>query len=231
MIKRIAKKVVNVLPSIATDFFTLMYYKNRVGRGKFSADEPEYEILNKWVSDGDCVVDVGANIGQYTHKLSDLVGKKGLVIAVEPSGRNYLFLSKLLSITKKTNTLTIRAAASDCHEINQLEIPLGRSGDPNYYQGRLSDNAGSGNNTENVFAFPLDALLEKKKVALIKIDAEGHEIKILEGLEKTAKKDRPVMIIEGSPKKYNEFAQKHGYTIEQIPGSPNCILAPEADRP
>ena len=38
--------------------------------GKFQADEPEWEILEKYVSKGDWVIDIGANIGTYTVKLS-----------------------------------------------------------------------------------------------------------------------------------------------------------------
>ena len=39
--------------------------------------EPEYGCLGDWIAEGDWVVDVGANVGHYTVRLSQLVGVSG----------------------------------------------------------------------------------------------------------------------------------------------------------
>ena len=47
--------------------------------GKFVSSESEFFILKKFVKKNQNVIDVGANIGRYSFKLSDIIGKNGLV--------------------------------------------------------------------------------------------------------------------------------------------------------
>jgi FkbM family methyltransferase len=47
-------------------------------------------MMAKYIKEGDIVVDIGANQGQYTIFLSKLVGQKGKVYAFEPDPRNFL---------------------------------------------------------------------------------------------------------------------------------------------
>ena len=46
------------------------------------------------VSPRDWIVDVGANVGHYTKRLSELVGPKGRVIAFEPILETFSILSE-----------------------------------------------------------------------------------------------------------------------------------------
>ena len=63
--------------------------------GEFS--EIEYSMMEKFVQDGDTVIDVGANIGCFTVPLAKKVGFTGRVIAFEPQLKIYgLLKTKLL---------------------------------------------------------------------------------------------------------------------------------------
>jgi len=50
--------------------------RRRRGR-RLVSKEPEFHRLAEFVKAGDRVLDVGANAGQYTLRLSELVGKGG----------------------------------------------------------------------------------------------------------------------------------------------------------
>src|SRR6266404_1893414 len=43
---------------------------------------------------GDCVWDVGANVGYYTRQFSERVGSTGIVFAFEPSPANFVRLNR-----------------------------------------------------------------------------------------------------------------------------------------
>src|SRR5215472_4004080 len=58
--------------------------------------EPEMALLKSLVVAGDCVADVGANVGAYTMELSHLVGPGGNVYSFEPISENYDILQAVI---------------------------------------------------------------------------------------------------------------------------------------
>ena len=61
--------------------------------------------------------------------------------------------------------------------------------------------------------------MELPSVDLVKIDVEGHELQVLEGMVDTISRCRPVMYIEDDrpekSKALREFIIRNGYTIEE----------------
>ena len=47
-----------------------------------------------YVKKGDVILDIGASIGWYACKISDLVGENGKIIAIEPDPKNFHYLKK-----------------------------------------------------------------------------------------------------------------------------------------
>ena len=77
LLKRLASR----LPFPARQTLRAWKYWLQAASGHFRSDEPEFHQLQELVRTGDWVLDVGANVGQYTLRLSELVGKEGRVIA------------------------------------------------------------------------------------------------------------------------------------------------------
>lgn len=135
------------------------------------------------VRSGDCVWDVGANVGLYSSQLSERVGPGGKVYAFEPSPVNFPRL---------------KAAVGSCSNVTLLPVALGdHEGSAVFEQGVDSVGATSRVVTEktarageyiDVELCSGDYLVAFKSVAapnVIKIDTEGFEFDVLRGLSKT----------------------------------------------
>lgn len=190
--------------------------------GVFKHDEPEYNTLAQWVSLGDCVLDIGANVGVYTAALSALVGPKGRVFAVEPMVETFHLLAFNARLFRFPNVTLLNAAASDAAGLVGMETPTSASGLPDIYLSHLAPTA-----TDNtVYCLPMDALPLPGKVSFVKIDVEGHELQALKGMKNLLEKHRPVLVIEGEDAEVVQFLHALGYADHRRPGSPNTVFSP-----
>lgn len=129
------------------------------------------------VRSGDCVWDVGANVGYYTAKLSDLVGETGLVYAFEPAPSCAAKLRELAS----QNARVIETALGNVEAF----LPLTLTEDP---LGSTNSLCGGGGIAIQVAVTTGDALISRNVARppnVVKIDVEGFELEVLEGLEQT----------------------------------------------
>jgi predicted methyltransferase len=74
----------------------------------------------KIVKTGDCVFDIGANHGEHTRALQELVGNNGIVYAFEP---NPNLVEALKNIGANINVFDI--AVSDVESTSKLRVPKG----------------------------------------------------------------------------------------------------------
>lgn len=133
------------------------------------------------------VVDVGGHIGLYSLMASEKVGEWGKVIVAEPEGSNFTQLLKNIAINKISNTFPFQVALADYCGTGKLYL------NSRMAKHTLLSSIENGNKTKEVRVLTLDALLrqaEVTKVDLVKIDAEGAELEILKGGEKTIR-DNP----------------------------------------
>jgi len=134
------------------------------------------------IEPGMTVVDVGAHIGTFTLLASKRVGEEGKVIAIEPEIYNFKQLNKNLELNEIRNTIPVKTALSDFNGKEDFFISKG-SGCHSFFPCRddIIDKTQIGVKT-------LDSLLWElniKRVNLLKIDAEGAELKILKGAQQT----------------------------------------------
>ncbi len=134
LLKRLASR----LPFPARQI--LRAWKNRVqaASGRFRSDEPEFHQLADLVQMGDWVLDVGANVGQYTLRLSELVGREGRVIAFEPIVETAEILAAMARRARYRNVTLFNIAVSERAGLLRFRVPSGAAGLPNYFQARVS---------------------------------------------------------------------------------------------
>lgn len=188
--------------------------------GLFKHDEPEFKKLADWVSEGDCVIDVGANIGVFAAALSELVGPEGHVFAFEPVPQSFHLLAYNARRFAHRNVTLLNAAASDAPELVSMAIPAFASGLRNFYRAHIVDSS-----TENrIFAMPVDALRIPGRLSFCKIDVEGHELKVLQGMEQTLKQHGPILVVEGDDESVREYLRSLGYNGHKMVRSPNTVF-------
>jgi FkbM family methyltransferase len=198
-------------------------YARQIRRGTFRTPEPEYDRLAEWIREGDWVLDVGANIGHYTKRFSELAGPAGRVLAFEPVPATFHLLSSNARYFAHRNVTLFQAAASDATELCGMNIPSFATGLKNYYEAELSS-PGSGD--VSVLTLAVDGLALPGHVALVKIDAEGHERAVLAGMQKLLAAQHPVLIVETGDKTVEESLRAMGYTATHLEGSPNVLFRP-----
>lgn len=215
--KNILKKIASKTPLWVQNELKRYYFARQIKKGSFITDEPEFNMLEKWVDNGAYVLDIGANIGHYTLKLSALVGIRGRVIAFEPVPETFELLAANIARLPINNVTLMNIAVSDKTKILGINIPEFESGLSNYYQASLTNNS----NGLSVLCFSIDSLNICDPVKLVKIDAEGHEIFALKGMKDLLKRDHPILIVEGSSDEVATFLKDLGYSYDSIDGSPN----------
>lgn len=147
---------------------------------------------------GDLVIEVGANVGTETVCFADIVGPEGRVIAFEPDETNVDTLRRLAEVNGWKHVDIVMAAVSDadgevCFEATQQREA---SGIGRVVQEEMSDGA------VKVKSVRLDTLRREveTKVAAIFMDVEGYEPAVLRGGRGVLREDRPVVVLEASPK-------------------------------
>ncbi len=151
-------------------------------------------VFERRVRPGMRVIDIGANIGWFTMLAASRVGASGHVLAVEPDRDN----AGLLEASRRANGFA---------QVTLLPVAAGRrSGAVAIYKS-YSNAATAPLDTVDplhstlVPVIRLDDVVEAERgaIGLVKVDVEGAEAAALGGLERTLRRDRPVVISEFAP--------------------------------
>jgi FkbM family methyltransferase len=219
--KQLLKRAAAALPEAVQQDLKRYHFRRQIKRDLFRPDEPDYERLPSMISAGDWVLDIGANVGQYTRKLSDLVGPLGRVFAFEPIPATFELLASNCARFPLRNVTLLNAAASSSVGLVHMSVPEWEPGGrSNFYQARVSEAGGAGSQY-SVAALSVDTLALPRRVSFAKIDAEGHEHEVVRGMAQLIDRDHPIILAEGTAAE--PFLHERGYTTERLPGSPNGI--------
>jgi len=217
-VKSLLKRIAATLPHAWQQQLKRWYFASQLRRNRFVTNEQEFALLDRLVVDGDWVLDVGANIGHYTARLSRLVGRTGRVIAFEPVPATFELLAANIARLPNGNVTLLNAAASDATRTAGISLPKFESGLTNFYMAKLGEGAGD----VTVLTLPVDALAIPARVALVKIDAEGHEMSVLRGMTALLERDHPSLIVEDNSPDIGPFLRRFGYDVERLTGSSNA---------
>jgi len=217
LLKRVAAR----FPTSFENVLRSLYYRQQIVRKVFNASEPEYEMLPELIKPGDWVIDVGANIGHYTVRFSELVGPKGRVLSFEPIPTTFSFLTANVQILVNQNVTLFNMAVSSNTNVVGMNVPICESGLSNYYQASISQNDPC---QVRVLTVSLDSLDIRNRISLVKIDVEGHEKFVIEGMRKLLHRYKPCLVIETESAEVINDLRKYGYSLRKLPNSPNALL-------
>lgn len=169
-------------------------------------------FMERVVKQGDTVIDVGANIGCISLKLSKAVGQTGKVIAIEPDKSNFRMMQKNLGLNNIKNVLLLLYAAS--YEEKTLRFYLANKGSIGMHSGLYNNKVHSSSFVE-VPATTIDNItnaINIVRVKLVKIDVEGVEIDVIKGMHQLILRDHPIIVVEICA----EFLNLYGMTVKQF---------------
>ena len=173
----------------------------RIGKRMFSVEsdaeyakhigsvfEPHTVAIIDALKNGNVAIDIGANIGMTSLAMSQIYDK---VIAFEPAASTFSLLEKNLSSNYIDNVQAFNAGIGERDTSSQVTFSLGNSSGA--YISDITE-ASEGHVTESVRLLKGDDLgLEP---GFIKIDVEGYELAVLNGLSNTLNKWKPCVLFE-----------------------------------
>lgn len=173
--------------------------------------EPEMELLPYALRAGESAVDVGANYGVYSYRMSKLLGPSGKVYAFEPVPYTYETLRMTTKILGVRNVEIVPKGLSDRAGKITFELPVQTSGAPAaglaHIAGRNNDRPGK----ESQIRYPGSKMVEGEvirlddylpsgvDIPLVKCDIEGAELMAFRGAAATIDRCLPTVICEINP--------------------------------
>ena len=157
------------------------------------------QLFRQLLKPGMTVIDVGANVGYFSLLAADLVGSGGTVYAFEPEPENHTLLSTNIEINSYTNIQAKQEAVSNtCGSTPFFLSELDNGSHSIYEAGARGVAARLSVNTTT-----LDAFVEGEgwpNIDLLKIDVEGAELTVLDGMEQLNQRNPGLtLIIEYCP--------------------------------
>ncbi|MEO2033952.1 MAG: FkbM family methyltransferase [Planctomycetaceae bacterium] len=187
-------------PFYATPDSALAYLKPG-----FAAFNDLIAVAAEFVQEGDCVWDIGGNVGIFSFLSSHRVGDSGTVVCVEPDPVLASLIQRSAQLPQNLDRAihVLCAAVSSTTEVAQFSIAeRGRSSNSLQKTGHRTQ-AGGSRYTQFVPTITLDTMLSAfSPPTFIKIDVEGAEQLVLEGGRKLFEQYRPRLYVEVGPQQF-----------------------------
>lgn len=207
-----------ILPHDLVQWFLFTKPNRKYGVEELIIESPNFP-------DDPVILDIGANIGQFSLMASHWFKtqksyKNALILSLEPVHQTYAYLQSNISLNANSNNQIkiFNIGLSDEVNKSKINIPLANSG-----ASSIINKPTGIYRTEPIELITLDQFfIDQKlsKINFLKIDAECSEIRILKGAQMTLKKYLPGIFIEILPdckgSNYNDihnFLMTIGYQL------------------
>jgi FkbM family methyltransferase len=195
-----------------------------------SFEDAETRFVQRFLRPGMTVVDVGAHHGLYTLLASREVGRRGKVIAFEPSSRERRRLLRHLRMNACRNVVVEGCALGN--EVGEADLFVAR-GWQDWCNSLRPPAIEEGTETIRVSVETLDDVLwrlQVNTVDLIKLDAEGGELGVLQGSRELLRgTGRPVILAEVQDLRTQPWGYRARDIVEFLLHEKYCWFAPTAD--
>lgn len=172
------------------------FHSNLVAAGDLGAYEPETRgAILRLTRPGMTAYDIGANVGIFSFLFASIV-KDGTVYAFEPERNNYLYFEKSLAMNGARNIVLDRRAIGRATETARFDRRGGA------FSGRLVGDRPGYKPTRNIArveTVSVDFLVAEEGYRapdIVKIDVEGNEYMVLEGMRNILMTHGPIIICE-----------------------------------
>jgi FkbM family methyltransferase len=186
------------------------------------------ELLSQSLKPGMTFIDIGSNLGYYSLLANRIVGRTGRVVAIEPMPQNADLSRHNFLLNGAANIVCRQIAISDHNGF----LPLHVSAKSNWH----SLNPVPWPTRELLVpACTLDSLvteLSLSRVDFIRMDLEGYETTVLNGVVGTIAKHSPRLLVELHPHIVGSDAMREYLArLAELGYSPEWVLDQERDVP
>jgi FkbM family methyltransferase len=212
----------------------MLFIYRALGLGKHSrAMEYNYH-LPQLVDQGATAIDIGANLGYYTCPLSDIVGRKGRVYAVEPVPVIFDVLKHNVG-NRKNVTLLNYALGEEEATIEMANDSVAAGG----YFGTGRNFVSDGDLLAEAIRFTAqmrrgsELFANIGKIDFIKCDIEGYERVVMPELRALIERDHPTVLIETDGEtrlRMVEMFAEMGYRATMLEGGVEVPLDVNSDK-
>jgi len=195
-----------------------------------SFEEAEKRFVRKFLLPGMTVVDVGAHHGLYTLLAAKCVGRRGRVIAFEPSRRERRRLLRHVRVNGCWN-VTVEACAlgDETREANLFLV----EGAQDWCNSLRAPAVNAQTETSRVSVDRLDDALWRLRVdavEFVKLDVEGAELSVLQGAGEILRRaSRPVILAEIQDIRTKAWGYRARRIVEFLAGERYCWFAVRED--
>jgi len=234
------RKILSLVESpLKSEFTEIQGSKMFLGKGdpmNISIDgvwgELDTKVFRNSIKKGDIVVDVGASIGYFTLIAAKIVGDTGKVFAFEPDSNNFKILKKNVEINKYYNVILEQKAVSDVNgKINLF------SSDGIGFHSTINPHITTP--SIPIESIKLDQYFRNlnliDKINFIKIDVEGAEFRVLNGMNMILKQSKNVKILTEfmryfliqvgvNPKDMLDLLINNGFKISYLHDVKKCLV-------
>jgi FkbM family methyltransferase len=195
-------------------------------------DRRELGLVRRLLADGGDFVDVGAHVGLYTVTAALALRGRGRVLAFEPnpSAREQLLRNVLLNGVANVEVLPTAASSAPGQAL--LHVP----DTPNPSFSTLGEAGFPEGTPVPVELTTIDAEVAARGLepAVVKIDAEHHELQVLQGMRETLRCE-PAILVEVGPETAEPIRELlSGWTafrVEPLRLARVTLIAPPSGRP
>ena len=244
--KYIAKTIIRKLKDFVISLFekdNLFYAQNHwieiVGKTSESpiAQHKIHELettlfVRNYLKKGDCVFDIGSNIGYFTLEFARLVGESGRIYSFEPHPEIFEVLKRNVKRNRYKNITLINAACGEHNGSQNLYFSTENEGNHKIIESKNS------NGSVEVQIRTLTEFVKENRPRLIKMDIEGAELLALKGIsEELIFNNNIDFIIEYHPYEMSffgingseviNFFTKRGYKFRDLASHDFPSISPE----
>jgi FkbM family methyltransferase len=158
----------------------------------------EWKFLARYLREGMCFFDVGANQGFFTLLAAQKTGTGGRVFAFEPSPREFARLCCNIRLNRFKNVVLEPVAVGTCGGLTDFHVCLGKWGSLSSIMPLPCDTTDP-QQTIKVPVTSIDAYSSRnniEQIDFIKIDVEGGELDVLKGGINVLISRRPLVMCE-----------------------------------
>lgn len=152
-----------------------------------SYEYQKQKLMAEYIKDGMVCYDIGAHVGFYTLLFSRFTGRNGAVFSFEPDPLNLAYLLKHIELNRIINTKIFHCGVWNKSGIKGFNL---NSSESSFVK--------TDGKELYIPVFKIDELVSRQYITppdIVKIDVEGSELEVLEGMEEQLRNRRPIIFV------------------------------------